>query len=84
MEVLSSTDWSMDSTRAPFRPNTFVPVSEVDVIKKWEALKQYEGVLRNCPHPRRPRIIGNLASLRGAQSGFEYAEAFECVFRRGL
>lgn len=84
MEVLSSTDWSMDSTRAPFRPNTFVPVSGEDVVKKWESLKQYEGVLRGCPHPRRPDTIESLASLRGAQSGYPFAEAFECVFRRGL
>ena len=84
MEVLSSTDWGVDSTRAPFRPNTFVPISADDLQKKWSALKDYEGVLRPCPHPRRIETIESLAILRGAQAGYPFAEAFECVFRREL
>ena len=84
MEVPSSTDWGVDTTRAPFRPNTFFPVAEEDIEKKCDALKAYEGVFRECPHPRRPEMIKALAMMRGAQSGYPFAEAFECVFRRGL
>ena len=82
MEVLSSTDWGLDSSRNPFRPNTFFPVDKEHIQKKIDALKMYKGVLRDVPHPRREDTIESLAKLRGAQGGFEYAEAFECVFRR--
>lgn len=82
MEVLSSTDWGVDTSRNPFRANTFFPVNRTHIQKKIDALKMYNGVLRDVPHPRREDTIESLAKLRGAQGGFEYAEAFECVFRR--
>lgn len=82
MEVLSSTDWGLDSSRNLFRPNTFYPVNITHIERKIEALKMYKGVLRDSPHPRREDTIESLAKLRGAQGGFDYAEAFECVFRR--
>jgi hypothetical protein len=48
------------------------------------ALTQYRGVLRPYPHPRSPEVITGLAAVRGGQAGLKYAEAFECVFRRGV
>ncbi len=82
MEVLSSTEWSFNTSYNSFRPNIFFKVGKLGVQKKIEALNSYRGVMRDYPHPRSKEAIYGLAAFRGAQAGFEYAEAFECVFRR--
>lgn len=82
MEVLSSTEWSLNTAMNSFSPNTFVEVKKEGVEKKLLALSQYTGVMRPFPHPRSEEAITGLAAYRGAQSGCEYAEAFECVMRR--
>ena len=82
MEVLSSTEWSLDSSSNRFIPNCFVEVGKEGVELKLRALSAYKGVMRPYPHPRSPEAIQALATYRGAQSGCTYAEAFECVFRR--
>ena len=50
--------------------------------KKLEALDAYRGVKRDYPHPRSAQAIEGLAAYRGAQSGCNYAEAFQVAFRR--
>lgn len=82
MEVLSSTEWSLDSTANRFIPNTYVEVGKKRVDRKIQALNLYKGVMRPFPHPRSDEAITGLAAYRGAQSGCDYAEAFECVLRR--
>ncbi|MEG0988591.1 MAG: PIG-L deacetylase family protein [Clostridium sp.] len=82
MEVLSSTEWSVDSSAIRFTPNTYVEVGKKGIEKKLDALQAYKGVMRDYPHPRSKEAIEGLAAYRGAQSGCNYAEAFECVFRR--
>lgn len=82
MEVQSSTDWALNPAIKVFRPNTYVPVSEEAVEAKISALETYENVVRPIPHPRSKEAIRALPLLRGAQSGYPLAEAFECVFRR--
>lgn len=84
MEVPSSTDWGLNSSMNQFSPNTFVEVGEEGLDKKLEALAQYRGVMRKYPHPRSEEAIRGLAAYRGGQAGMMYAEAFECVFRRGI
>lgn len=84
MEVLSSTDWGVNKAMNPFSPNTFIEVGEEGVNKKIEALSQYRGVMRDYPHSRSDESIKGLAAYRGGQSGMNYAEAFESVFRRGF
>lgn len=84
MEVPSATDWSLNPGLTPFTPNTFVELSEQDVLKKLEALAQYRGVMRDHPHPRSTESITGLARVRGSQAGTAYAEAFQSVFRRGI
>lgn len=81
MEVLSSTEWSVDSSANRFMPNLFVEVGKEGVMKKIEALRAYAGVMRPYPHPRSDEAIMGLAAFRGAQAGLDYAESFECVFR---
>lgn len=84
MEVPSATDWSVNRAMLPFIPNTFIEVGEEGVRRKIEALGEYRGVMRPYPHPRSAEALKGLAAVRGAQAGMEYAEAFECAFRRGL
>lgn len=81
MEVLSSTEWALDSSANRFMPNTFIEVGEDGVVVKLEALSKYKDVMRSYPHPRSEEAIKGLAAYRGAQAGVKYAEAFECVFR---
>lgn len=82
MEVLSSTEWSLDSSANRFTPNHFVEIGEEGVKNKLDALRAYKGVMRPYPHPRSEEGIKGLAAYRGAQAGCNYAEAFECVFYR--
>lgn len=83
MEVLSSTEWSLDSSANRFTPNYFMEIGKDGVELKLRALEAYKGVMRPYPHPRSYEAIEGLAAYRGAQAGCNYAEAFECVFRRG-
>lgn len=80
MEVLSSTDWSLNSADNRFTPNYFVEVGKDGVDIKINALSAYNGVMRAYPHPRSNEAIEGLAAYRGGQSGCNYAEAFETVF----
>ena len=82
MEVLSSTEWSVNSAMNKFSPNTFVEIGKEGIEKKIQALKAYRGVMRPYPHPRSEEALTGLAAYRGAQAGSTYAEAFECVLRR--
>lgn len=77
-EVPSSTDWSVSDQ---FRPNIWVPLMEGDLNVKIKALEMYHEVIRPVPHPRSEKNIRALATVRGSQSGFERAEAFQQVFR---
>lgn len=80
MEVGSSTDWSLDSSSNRFTPNFFVEIGKHALEIKINALREYKGVMRNYPHPRSVEAIEGMAAYRGAQSGCNYAEAFECVY----
>ena len=81
MEVPSSTEWSLNTAENRFVPNTWVEIGKDGFTRKIEALKAYAGVMRPYPHPRSVEALEGLAAYRGAQSGCNYAEAFECVFR---
>ena len=82
MEVPSATEWSVDSSSNRFQPNMFVEIGPEGLDVKVNALNAYCGVMRPYPHPRSAEGIKGLAAYRGTQSGQNYAEAFECVFRR--
>lgn len=82
MEIPSSTEWSFDVSAKRFIPNYFVEIGKLGVEVKFQALSAYKGVVRNFPHPRSYEGLEGLAAYRGVQSGCNYAEAFECAFRR--
>lgn len=81
MEVLSSTEWSLNSSENRFQPNMFVEVGKHGIETKIDALNSYVGVMRTYPHSRSPEAITGLAAYRGVQAGCNYAEAFEIVFK---
>lgn len=83
MEVLSSTEWSFDTSANRFSPNYFVEIGKEGVALKIKALSAYKGVMRPYPHPRSNEALEGLAAYRGVQAGCNYAEAFECAFKRG-
>lgn len=82
MEIMSSTEWSLDSSVNKFNPNYFVEIGRNGLDLKLKALCAYKGIMRPYPHPRSNEAIEGLAAFRGGQAGCNYAEAFECVFER--
>ena len=82
MEILSSTEWSVDSSSCRFQPNLFIETGKEGIDVKLKALAAYSGVMRPYPHPRSEEAITGLAAYRGGQSGCCYAEAFESVLFR--
>ena len=79
-EVLSETDFNFIEQRV-FRPNVFVDISN-HLNDKIETMKIYETEIGEFPFPRSKKAIRSLAALRGSQSGFNAAEAFELVYER--
>lgn len=82
MEIMSSTEWGLDSSSKKFDPNYFVEIGKEGLDLKLKALYAYKGIMRPYPHPRSNEAVEGLAAYRGGQSGCKYAEAFECVFNR--
>ena len=82
MEIMSSTEWGLDSSVKKFNPNYFVEIGKGGLDLKLKALYAYKGIMRPYPHPRSNEAVEGLAAYRGGQAGCKYAEAFECVFSR--
>ena len=83
MEIPSATDWAIPEAQLSFTPNVFFDIAH-SVDLKIEALNCYRDVMRDAPHPRSEQMIKGLASYRGGQSGYMYAEAFQLAFQRNL
>ena len=79
-ETPSETEFNFVENRV-FRPNVFVNISKY-IDKKIEVMKIYDGEMGESPFPRSEKTLRALAILRGSQSGFESAEAFELVYER--
>ena len=79
-EIPSETEFNFVENRF-FRPNVFVNIS-LYLEDKIEVMKIYAGEMGEFPFPRSEKTIRALAALRGSQSGFESAEAFELVYVR--
>ena len=77
-EVLSETEFGVNSSQARFNPNVFVDISDY-IDKKVELCKIFESELAEFPFPRSERAIRSLADVRGAASGFNAAEAFMLI-----
>ena len=73
-ETPSSTEWNY-VYEAPFCPNVYFDISET-INRKLAAMACYKSELREYPHPRSLEALKALASYRGSNVGYRYAEAF--------
>ena len=79
-ETLSETEFSFE-VKSTFCPNVFINISEF-LDLKIDIMKTFKSEMGNFPFPRSEKTIRSLAAVRGSQSGFEAAEAFELVYER--
>jgi N-acetylglucosamine malate deacetylase 1 len=79
-ETLSETEFNFIEQR-PFKPNVFIDITNF-IQDKIDTMKIYQSELGNFPFPRSVKNMRSLAFLRGSQSGYKAAEAFELVFER--
>lgn len=77
-ETVSETDFNIDPSNRIFFPNVYIDIS-LYLDRKIEIMKIYESELSEFPFPRSEKVIKSLAYLRGSQSGFEAAEAFQLL-----
>jgi LmbE family N-acetylglucosaminyl deacetylase len=79
-ETISETEFGVSTVKG-FTPNVFVDI-EPFFFRKLEIIRIYESEIGEFPFPRSERAIQAMATLRGATSGFQYAEAFELLRER--
>ncbi len=73
-EVPSNTEYG-----EPFKPNTFVTLSDDAMDTKCQAMECYETEVQPAPHPRHPNSLRYRARYWGQQIGVTYAEPFVLV-----
>lgn len=74
-ETLSETDLGLNPQMMGFCPNVFVNIGAT-LDRKLEIMSCYASEIGCFPFPRSEKALRALASLRGASSGCEAAEAF--------
>jgi N-acetylglucosamine malate deacetylase 1 len=79
-ETLSETNFSFVNNHN-FSPNYFIDISKY-IDDKIRTVKIYDSEIGNHPFPRSEKAIRALATLRGSQSGYNAAEAFQLVYGR--
>lgn len=84
MEVPSETEFGLNPAWGKFTPTCYHEVDADDIRKKIDCLYGYDNVIRDNPHPRSIESLTALATIRGTESGYHFAEAFQTVFRLGV
>ena len=79
-EIPSSTEWAFGQYGS-FTPNVYEDITDL-IEQKKEKLSLYATETYDYPDARSIEHVVDLARLRGSQSGFQYAEAFQLVFSR--
>ena len=64
--------------KIPFMSNTYVNISK-ELPFKIKAFQQYKSEINPFPHPRSKKFLESLSHVRGVESGFKNAEAFELI-----
>lgn len=80
-ETLSETDFGIDPRDSGFRPNVFLDTSDF-LEGKLALMRVYASEMGDFPFPRSEDALRALAKVRGAQAGFESAEAFMLLVER--
>ena len=81
METISETDFAPATPENTFLANTFVDISPY-IDTKIEIMNTYASEITEHPFPRSEKSIRALATLRGAQSGYQAAESFMLLKER--
>lgn len=79
-EIPAATEWGFNQFGS-FSPNSYEDISDYIDLKQW-ALSLYSTETHEYPDARSINHMIDLAKLRGSQSGFHHAEAFQLVFSR--
>lgn len=77
--VASSSEWG---TPGRFLVDTWVPLSEMALARKVEAMRCYETEVHAFPHPRSLENLVTMARFYGAQVLVPAAEPFRTLWRR--
>jgi LmbE family N-acetylglucosaminyl deacetylase len=77
-ETISETHWTAPGIEPQFAPTLFVDVTD-QIDAKLDAMAKFESQLHPFPGPRSLEALKALATLRGSQSGYAYAEAFHVI-----
>ena len=64
--------------KKPFIPTTYHEISK-EFPSKIKAFKNYKSEIMKIPHPRSIEALESLATIRGMESGFKKAEAFNLI-----
>ena len=78
MEIPSATYYSAPSIEQNFYPNWNIDISD-NIKNKAKALTKYKTTLSKNEYARSKKAIYSLASFRGSQVNFKYAESFYIV-----
>ncbi len=78
METPSETDQGLILVKDTFKPSLFVDISKF-IDLKIKALKIYKSQILNSPSSRNVETIRSLSRIRGGQSGYKFAEAFQIL-----
>lgn len=79
-ETPSSTEWNFGRKEQAFFPNVFVNIEDTLNVKL-EAMKCYEGEIRDYPHPRSLEALRAIAMRWGTTVNLKCAEAFEQIIK---
>jgi LmbE family N-acetylglucosaminyl deacetylase len=79
-ETISETEFGLDADSA-FRANCFIDISDF-LERKLQAMAVYQSELGVFPFPRSIGAVRAAATLRGSNSGFLAAEAFQLLRER--
>ena len=80
-ETLSESNFNFSHKAGKFRPNSYFDISRF-INKKISMLRLYKLEIKKHPFPRSTEAIKSQALLRGSESGFKYAEAFQQIYSR--
>jgi len=75
-EIPSSTECA-PSGFVQYRPNYFVELSAENIADKCWAFEKYEQEGGKPPHPRNECYFEALATIRGGEGGYEFAEGYQ-------
>lgn len=79
-ETLSETNFNFTKNKK-FNPNVYFNISK-NIKAKLDLIKIYKTEINKHPFPRSLKSIKSLALLRGSESGYNYAEAFQLILER--